>query len=166
MGEALANGLVGLGGNPEPAHRFFDVGLLNDPTGDKLTFAAGVGGDDDFIDITAFHQARDGAELFAGLRNDDEVHMFGQDRQGVHAPGFVFIAVVFRIGQGDEVAEGPGDDVFIVFKITVVPCASAQHAGKLAANGGLFCEYEGFSHDVSFFLSGFLQYSTVVRCRV
>ena len=166
VGEALADGLVGLAGDPESAHRFFDVGLLNDPTGDEFTFAASVGGDDDFIDIAAFHQARDGAELFAGLRNDNEIHVFGQDRQGVHAPGFVFIAVVFRIGQGDEVAEGPGDNVFIVFKITVVPCASAQHAGKLAANGGFFCEYEGFSHDVSFFLSGFLQYSTVVRCRV
>lgn len=54
---------------------------------------------------------------------------------------------MLRIGQRDKMAQRPGDDVFAVFKITVVLTASAQHAGEFAANGWFFCEYEGFSHN-------------------
>lgn len=57
MGEALADGLVGLAGDPEPAHRLFDVRFFNDPARDELAFAASVGGDDDLADVGAFHQA-------------------------------------------------------------------------------------------------------------
>ena len=147
MGEALADGLVGLAGDPETAHRLFDVRFFNDPARDELAFAAGVGGDDDLANVGAFHQAGNCAELLAGLRDDDEVHVLWQDRQRVHAPGFVFFAVMLRIGQRDKMAQCPGDDVFLIFKITVVFSADAQHAGELAANGWFFCKYEGFSHD-------------------
>ena len=122
--------------------RFFD-----DPARDELAFAAGVGGDDDLANVGAFHQAGNCAELLAGLRDDDEIHMLWQDRQRVHAPGFVFFAVMLRIGQRDKMAQCPGDDVFLIFKITAVLSADAQHAGELAANGWFFCKYEGFSHD-------------------
>lgn len=147
MGKALADGLVGLAGDPETAHRLFNVRLFNDPARDELAFAAGVGGDDDFANVGAFHQAGNCAELLAGLRDDDEIHMLWQDRQRVHAPGFVFFAVMLRIGQRDKMAQRPGDDVFLIFKITVVFSADAQHAGEFAANGWFFCKYEGFSHD-------------------
>lgn len=147
MSEALADGLVCLAGDPETAHRLFDVRFFDDPARDELAFAAGVGGDDDLANVGAFHQARDCAKLFAGLGNDDEVHVLWQDRQRVHAPGFVFFAVMLRIGQRDKMAQRPGDDVFLIFKITVVFSADAQHAGEFAANGWFFCKYEGFSHD-------------------
>lgn len=147
MGEALADGLVGLARDPETAHRLFDVRFFDDPARDELAFAAGVGGDDDLANVGAFHQARDCAELLARLRDDDEIHVLWQDRQRVHAPGFVFFAVMLRIGQRDKMAQRPGDDVFLIFKITVVFSADAQHTGELAANGWFFCKYEGFSHD-------------------
>lgn len=166
MGETLANGLVRLTGNPETAHRFFDVGLFDDPARHQFPFAPSVGGDDDVVDVAALHQAGDGAELLAGLGNHDQIHVLRQNWQRVHAPGFIFFAVMFWVGQRDKMAQGPGDNVFIVFKIAVVLAADAQHAGKLAANGWFFCENERFSHDDPSSLRVFIQYSTGDGCRV
>lgn len=155
MGKALANGLVRLAGNPETAHRFFDVGLFDDPARHQLPFTPSVGGNDNVVDIAALHQTGDSAELLAGLGNNDQIHVLWQNWQRVHAPGFIFFAVMLWVGQHDKMAQRPGDDVFIVFKIAVVFAADTQHAGKLAANGWFFCENERFSHDESFLSEGF-----------
>ena len=67
IGEALPDGLVGLGGDPQPLGRLVPAGLLHDPAGHQLSLPAGVGGDDQVGDVPPLHQIRHHLVLAAAL---------------------------------------------------------------------------------------------------
>ena len=86
-----------------------------DAAEDGFAFAAGVGGVDDGDDAGVVEEAEDDAELIFGAGLGDEepgMAAAGKHGEGFSAPGFAPCGVhLVRLGEADEVADGPGDEI-------------------------------------------------------
>ena len=90
VGESIANRFVCNRRNPESLQRFSIVCFFQNPSCNQLSFATGIGGNDDITDIFAIDQILDRMELFAGLFNDDQFPVFREHRERVHTPSLIF----------------------------------------------------------------------------
>ena len=144
--EALADGLVGLGGDPQPFSGLFPARLLHDPPGHQLPLPAGVGGDDQLGHVSAAHQGLDRPKLAAGLPDDHSFHLLRQHGQGQQVPLGPGLVVVLRRRQLHQVAQGPGDHIPLPLQAAVQGAPAAQYPGDLLAHRGFFRQYQCFCH--------------------
>ena len=75
--------------------------------------------------------------------------MLGEHGQILHVPFLQLFVIDVGIGQGDQVPEGPGDNIAVALHIALAASAAAQHPGKLFAHGGLFRQYKRLCHDMA-----------------
>ena len=150
--KAFADGLIRLGGDPQAPGFALPARLLHDPAGDELPLASGVGGDNELRHIAPFHEAGDRLVLSARLRDHHQLHGLGEHGEILHVPLFPFFLIYIRVGQGHEMAEGPGHDVPVPLHISVSASCTAQHAGQLTPDGGLLRQNQCFCHVVFAFL--------------
>jgi len=76
--------------------------------------------------------------LPGSLADDDQLPGIGKHGKRVHAPGLILAAVFLRVGQGDQMAQRPGNDIVFPFHIGIVLLSAAEHPGDVAADGRLF----------------------------
>ena len=158
VGEALLNGPVGLGRDPEAPGRLLPAGLDHDPAGHQLALAACVGGDDQVGDVAPLHEALDDLVLFSRFADDHQLHMLRKHGQILHVPFFQLLVIDIGVRQGDQVPQGPGDHIAVALHVALAASAAAQHPGQLLADGGLFRQDQRLCHDpASLFV--FLYYS-------
>lgn len=148
VGEALPDGLVGLGGDPQPPGRPLPPGLLQNPPGHQLPLPARVGGDDQLAHVPPAKLGLDGPELPAGLGDHHRLHPLGQHGQGEHIPLGPRLVVVLRGRQLHQVPQGPGDDVLLPLQIPLSGLFAAQHPGQFPSYRGLFRQNQCFRHTI------------------
>ncbi len=144
----LGDGGVGLAADPEPLGGPFPVGELHDPTGHQLPFAPGVGGDDQGFDITSCKEGLHHLQLISCLLDGDLDQILGEHRQVLEVPPPPPLCVHIGIGQLDQVAEGPGDDVGIPFDIPIHAFGAPQRLGELAPHTRFLCQDKLLSHRI------------------
>ena len=132
VGEGLADGLFGEAAHPEALHGAGGFGLLHHPARDELALLAGIAAVDDAVG--GLHEALDDVELLLVALVGDELdaetgRYHGQRRE---APALPVVAVILRLLEGAEVAEGPGHLVAVALHIAVVRGVGPQHLGNLA----------------------------------
>ena len=136
--KALLNGRVGHGRNPQPLHGLGAAGHLIDVAKDQLALPGRVRGADDGRDLAAVHQLLHRLELAARVGQHLQRDALGQHGQRRHGPFLVSLVEFSRLAQGDQMADGPGDDVFLAIEKAVAPALHAQHPGDVPSHGGLF----------------------------
>ena len=80
--------------------------------------------------------------LFGCLFDHDELPFLWNHREIRHIPGFEFLIIFFRVGQSDQMAECPGDDIIAAFDRTGNVLVTAENTGDIAGNRWLFSQYE------------------------
>ena len=146
VGEALPDGLVGLGGDPKPPRGLVPARLDHDPASDQLALASGVGGDHEIGNVSALHQVGHDLVLPRRLRDHDQLHLLRQHGQVVHIPFFQLLVVDVGVRERHQMAQGPGDDVAVALQIAVAAPAAAEDAGQLLADRGLLSQNQRFRH--------------------
>ena len=162
VGEPLPDGLVGLGGNPQPLDRFVKPGLVQDPSGHQLPLPPRVSGDDQGVDFLAVQPGFYHAELLGGFRDHLEGHLFRHHGQAVQAPGLVLAAVMLRLRQLHQVPQRPGHHILRPGHVPASAAMAAQHPGDFLAHRRLFRQYQRLSHRYPAFLSSIVAYSPPV----
>ena len=142
MGESLADRLVCHGRDPESLDGLFIPCLVQDPAGDKFSFAPGVSGDDDVGHILPKDLLFYSMILLRCLPDDDKLPVFREHGKGVHAPGLVLFSVFLGIGKRHQVPESPGDDIVLSFHINICFLSAAEDAGDIARHRRLFCNHK------------------------
>ncbi len=139
MGKTRADRLVGQAGHPEALERLAAVGEFVDEAEDVLALAPGIRGTDDGLGIRGIEQALDDLQLAGGARIGPQLPALrdhGQLGQGP-APrprG----AIVIRLGEMDQMAQGPGDAVALTLQEALALTPSSKNAGDVAGDAGLF----------------------------
>ena len=146
VGKALLDGLISLGGDPQPFGRLLPARLLHDPPGYQFSLTAGVGGDDQIADVAPAHLGLYRPELPPGLRNYHRFHSVGQHGQSKHIPLGPSLVIVLRGRQLHQMAQGPGDNVALPLQKALAGLFAAQHTGQFPRYRGLFRQYQCFSH--------------------
>ena len=131
------------------------AGLLDEVVEDQLALAPGVAGVDDAVDVVAAQQvADDGHLLLRALVAHDELEAARHDRQIGHAPLLVLVVVLVGLGELDEVADGPRDDVLgaleparrVLARPRVLLERPRQHAREVLPDGRLLGDDERLAH--------------------
>ena len=125
-----------------PVDRVDDVGE------DQFALASGVAGVDDLIDVVANEKLVDHIELLGRFRVARlQLELVGNDRKVVEFPPLQLLVVVLGLGERDEVAYSPGDDVLVGLQIpTMLLESTRQRAGEIGANGRFLSDYQCFGH--------------------
>ena len=135
---------------PEPLDGLVGLRGLVEVGEDELALAAGVAGVHDPLDLVVLDELVHGRELLLGLvvvRH--ELELLRDDRQVGVAPLLELGVVRVRLGQADEVSDGPRDDVLVSEERRLVRRLlerARQDGREVAADGGLLCDYECFRH--------------------
>ena len=146
LGEAVGDRLAGERRDPQAADRLGAAGGLVDVAEDELALAAGVGGADDPGDgAVAQDPAHDG-ELLGGAGHDDQRELVGEHRQGGEAPALPGRVDLVRLGERDEVADRPADDVAVAGVTAVAAPRGAEGGGDVPGDGGLLGD-DGGGHE-------------------
>ena len=140
--------------HPQALHGFLNAAVLDNVAEDQFTFAAGVAGVDQEIDVLALGELEHLLESRLGLGLGFELEIFRDCRQHAKIPRQVFAVRSGRHLQLDQVADGGGDDGFVIFEIGIAGGAMlfkfAERLGKRAAevghDAGFFGDDEYFSH--------------------
>ena len=152
-GEALLDGLVGHGGNPQPVHGLFALGLVVDQPEDELALPPGIGGADELFRVLVVHQLFDHAELGLGFGNHLGGDGFRQDGQFLHPPFFIFFVDFVGLAERHQVAHRPGDQIAFPFQEPFAPLPAPQHSGDVPPHAGLF--RDNYDHVKSSHIIGF-----------
>ena len=118
------------------------AGFVQDPAGNQFSFTSGIGGNDNLRDIFAEELCLYIMVLFGCLFDHDELPFLWNHREIRHIPGFEFLIIFFRVGQSDQMAECPGDDIIAAFDRTGNVLVTAENTGDIAGNRWFFCQYE------------------------
>ena len=121
----------------------------HDPSGNQFAFTAGVGGDNERVNVFSCHKSGHGFVLLCGLFNDHKLHLFGQHRKILKPPRFIFVVVKIGVGEGDKMTERPCDNVSVAFYIAVSFAVCADHSCNITGNRRFFGKYKLFSHNLS-----------------
>ena len=146
MGKAVPDGLVGLGGYPQPLGGLVPSRFLHDPPGHQFPLPAGIGGDDQFLHVPPAHQGLDRAELPPGLLDNRGLHVLRQHGQGQQVPFLPGLVVGLRRGQLHQVAQGPGHDIPFPLQTALSPTPASQYAGELLSYRRLFRQHQRLCH--------------------
>ena len=120
--------------------------MLDDIAEDQLTFAPGVAGIDQAIDLFAFSQAGQKLQARFGLFNRQEVKMRRDNGQVSERPLPAFDLIFLRCGNLDKVADGRRENEAVALKIIIVAGEAAQGAGNVSRYGGLLGDDEFLAH--------------------
>ena len=135
---------------PQALDRLLDPRRLVEIGEDQLALAPSVAGVDDHLDVLVLHQLVDCAELLLGLVVvGDELELRGDDRQIGEPPLLQLVVVLIRLGEADQVADRPRDDVVAVDQVRLVLAlleSARQRGREIAAHRGLFGDDEGLRH--------------------
>ena len=136
--EAVFDGLVRHGRDPQAFDGFIDFRFFDDPTGYQFALAAGIRRDDDVGNVIAHQLGLDGIELLAGLLDDSQLQILRKHRQISQIPIFIFHIIGFRIGQRHKMPQGPSDDIVFPFQVPLTLFLALQHAGDIARHRWFF----------------------------
>ena len=156
--EALGDGLLGHGGDPETGEGLFTARHFIDAAEDQLALAAGVGGADDAVDLGGVEYGLDVLVLLAHMLFGDDLEgdLVGEYGQGIGAPILPAGVDLVGVELGDEVPHRPGHDVAAALEAALAGRIGTQHAGDVPRDGGLFGNDAGKAHGGQL-LSGGLQ---------
>ena len=118
------------------------AGFVQDPAGNQLSFATGIGSNDDFRDVFSEKLCLYIMVLFGCLLDYDKFPFLWNHREIGHIPGFEFFVIFFGVGECDQMAKCPGYDIVAAFDRTGNVLMTAKNTGDVAGNGWLFCQYE------------------------
>ena len=144
--EALGDGFVGHGGNPQPGDGLVAAAFLIDVAEDQLALPPRVRGADDVAGFAGAHQPADDFVLILRLRDDLQGDGLGEDGQRVHAPLLVFFIQLVRLLEGDQMSHRPGDGVAVVEQAALAPGIAAQHPGDIPPHAGLLGNNDSGPH--------------------
>ena len=114
---------------------------------DQLALAAGVAAVHDLVDVVALDQPLQDVELLLVARVRPELELLGEDGQRLDRPALERLVVVLGLGQLDQVADRPRDDVLVRLEIALVLLeAAAERARIVLCHGRLFGDDKLFSH--------------------
>src|SRR5512132_3992160 len=99
---------------------------------DEFSFAAGVSGADDARNTLGREDLADDLELLLRFFAYDKWPGVGEHRQEVTAPRMPFGSDLVRLGEGDQVPDGPGDDVSVAVQVAFTALGGAKDAGYVA----------------------------------
>ena len=68
----------------------------------------------------------------------DELHLLREHGQVGHIPFFPLFFVNIRVGQRDQMPQGPRHDVAVALKIALAAAFAAQHTRQLPSDGRLY----------------------------
>ena len=155
LAEGLAHRLVGHRVQPQALDGLLGLHVLVDVGEDQLALAPRVARVDDLLDVVAAQLVAHDLHLLLGaLVAHDELELARDDRQVGHPPLLELVVVLVGLGELDEVADGPGDDVLgalqpaggLVPRSGVLLERTGQHAGEVLAHGRLLGDDEGLGH--------------------
>ena len=136
--EAFADGVGGEGGDPEAVDGLLGLGGVVDVAEDEFAFASGVGGADDPVDFGRIHDFAEGFELALRFVVDNKGPFGGEHRKRISPPLLPFGVDFVGLGERDEVADGPGDDVAGAVEIAIAFLVGTEDFGKVSRDGGFF----------------------------
>ena len=138
---ALFDGGVLHGGDPQPLHGLCAACHVVDGAEDKLPLAPCVAGVDDLGYILPAHEIPQQLELFGFIRSQGIAPACGQDGQVVIPPLGVLFIVHVRVGKLRQMPVAPAYNAAVSRKIPVVSLLCAQHGGDGLGDGGLFRDH-------------------------
>jgi len=140
LAEALTDGLVGHGGNPQSLHGAIRPGLLQDPPLDQLALLPCIAAIDDAV--RRKEEFPYDPELFLDtlVVLQMYVELIGNHREIAQIPTLP-LGKVFGWGlQLAQVAEGPSHLVAIPLQVAVFGGSSPEDAGDVACHAGFLCD--------------------------
>ena len=140
--QAPADGVGRQRRDPQPADRTPAAGCGVDVAEDELALAARVRGADDLAGLAVTQQPGDHVELVLRLPSDDQGPLGRQQRQRRDRPALPLGSDLRRLGQLDEVSDGPGDHVAVAAETAVAPFGGAEHARQVAGDGRLLRHHD------------------------
>ena len=87
------------------------AGTVQDPAGHQFSFSSRVSGDDDLVHILAEKLGFDVVVLFGGLPDHHQFPFRRHHGKVIHLPFFESGVISLRVGQSDQMAQSPGDDI-------------------------------------------------------
>ena len=144
--EALLNGGILHGGNPEAADGLAAPGHLVDVAEDKLSLTACVAGVDDLRHILPIHQLFQHRKLTVLVAGDFVLPVGRNDGQVTLVPLGVLLIVGIGIGQLCQMPEAPGHDGVMPLQIPLLAVLYAQNSGDGHSNRGLLSNHNSFCH--------------------
>ena len=119
------------------------MGVLVDQPEDVLALAPGIRGTDQALGVRGIDQALDDLELAGGARVGPQLPALRDHRQlGQRTSAPSRRAIVVRLGEMDQMAQGPGDAVALALQKALALAPGPQNAGDIAGDAGLFGEDE------------------------
>ncbi len=131
---------------PQALHGLGRARVAQDPAGNQLPFVVGVGGDHDAGHVRAGEQIADDVQLVLAVGRGGHAKRGRQHRPGRPLPALPSGVVRFGFGQGQQVAEAPGDEVIARGEIAGVAGGAAgwaQRRREIAAHAGLLDQDQG-----------------------
>ena len=147
--ETVANRLRRHRLQPQPLHRFANLGMLDNVIEDQLTLASRVTRVDQAINVLALDQFVDHTQTGCAFFNGVECKMGRNDRQMGKRPFAAFDFEFFRAGQFEQMTDGRRQHIVFGFEIVVVFGKPAQCLGDVAGNRGFFGNDQFFAHGVA-----------------
>ena len=144
--EALLNGFVGHGADPQAGDGLAAAAFLINIAEDQFALPPGVRSADDTVGLRSIHQPGNDVVLSLGCREHFQGDGLGQYGQGLVAPALVLGVQLVGFAQAHQVADGPGDDVCFADQAALAPLPAAQHPGNVLAHAGLLRHHQGFRH--------------------
>ena len=151
--EAFLDRLLRHRRDPETARGLLHAGHRHGVRIDQFALAPRIACVDDFDDVVAARQAMDDLELLLGItRTRAELEgldavLARNDRQVLDAPLLERGIVVLRLGELDEMADCPRDDVSVALEEAfLLRECSGQRVGEVASHGRLLGHDQGLRH--------------------
>ena len=132
--EAAPDRLWGERRDPQPADGLAATDRRQDVAEDQLALAAGVGGAHDLGDVGVAQDLLHRTELALRPVRDDERPLGRQQGEVPGRPALPLRPYLRRLGQANEVADGPGHDVAAAAQPALAPLRRAQDAGDVAGH--------------------------------
>ena len=115
---------------------------------DQLAFAAGVAGVDHRVDVLAGEQFLQVVVAILRISDRLESEFLRDDRQRFETPEAVLLLVdVLRHLELDDMADGGGDDVFVVLEVVALFRNLAESASQILRDARLLGDDQGFGHE-------------------
>ena len=153
--EALADGAVLHGGNPQALNGFLAARQQIYEAKNQLALAPRVRGADQAFHARVLHELFQNRKLLFGSFADFVLPWVGQDGQILLAPLGVAFVIAGRGSQFDQMADAPGHEIAVPFQIAVFLLRRAENSGDGAGNRRFFAndQFHGYEPPDSFIKS-------------
>ena len=131
---------------PQPPDRLFGFGVLDDVAEDQFSFAAGVAGVDQLIDVFPLDQSGQDPQPAFGLLDGPEIEMRWNHRKTFEGPFATHGFDALGCDELEQMTDGGRHYELIVLVKIVLLLEASECLGDIASNGRLLCNDQGLAH--------------------